>query len=300
MHVPFEQICLAAHACPHIPQLFGSTMTFVVHIIPASLSGGGGEPESSSSIGATRAQASERVATNATKNRDFILPDYRDEAVSSATTRYARLVGMDRHYLQFAAAWVRGARPELTRESDGATVDAAIAEGVRLHRFKRMDTLPRVQRVIGILRSFAPKTLLDVGTGRGAFLWPLLDEIEEIEVTCLDVLDYRVADIEAVRRGGIERVRGVHGDICANRSYGSFDVVTMLEVLEHLPNPKAAASLAMRMAKSAVIITVPSKEDDNPEHIHLFDAASLRDLFSGARKIDVDGVRGHLVAMVRP
>jgi 2-polyprenyl-3-methyl-5-hydroxy-6-metoxy-1,4-benzoquinol methylase len=207
---------------------------------------------------------------------------------------------MDRHYLQFAAAWVRGAHPSLARDDDQATVAAAIANGLRVHRFKRMDTLPRVSRVLGILRSFAPQTLLDVGTGRGAFLWPLLDEMPHLDVTCLDVLEHRVEGIEAVRRGGISRVRAIHGDICSGDSYGAFDIVTMLEVLEHTPNPNAAARAAMRMAKRAIIVTVPSKEDDNPEHIHVFDAKSLRALFPDARKIDIDGVRGHFVMVVQP
>ena len=39
---------------------------------------------------------------------------------------------------------------------------------LRLHRFKRTAGLPRVRRVLGALKGFAPETLLDVGSGRGA------------------------------------------------------------------------------------------------------------------------------------
>jgi hypothetical protein len=48
-----------------------------------------------------------------------------------------------------------------------------------------------------------------------------------------------------------------------------------------------------------VIATVPSKEDDNPEHIHLFDAASITALFgaAGAANVRLDFVRGHIVAI---
>jgi hypothetical protein len=44
---------------------------------------------------------------------------------------------------------------------------------------------------------------------------------------------------------------------------------------------------------------VPSHEDDNPEHIHLFDRARLEALFQagGARRVTVEAVRGHLVAV---
>jgi len=49
-----------------------------------------------------------------------------------------------------------------------------------------------------------------------------------------------------------------------------------------------------------VVVTVPSVPDDNPEHVRLFDKASLTALFTaaGARRVQVDGVRGHLVAVV--
>jgi hypothetical protein len=32
--------------------------------------------------------------------------------------------------------------------------------------------LPRVRKVLGVLRGVHPANLLDVGSGRGAFLWP--------------------------------------------------------------------------------------------------------------------------------
>jgi cyclopropane fatty-acyl-phospholipid synthase-like methyltransferase len=210
----------------------------------------------------------------------------------------------DRHYLELAAAWVRGVEPSLVRETDEATVEAAIGAGLRVHRFKRMSQLPRVRRVLGILRSFAPSTLLDIGTGRGAFLWPLLDEIPEVDVTCLDVLEHRVSDIEAVRRGGISRVRAVQGDICtlAHDSviFRRFDVVTALEVLEHVENPGAAARAMLDVAERAIVVTVPSKPDDNPEHLRLFTKASLSELFEGARRIEIGGVLDHMVAVVQP
>lgn len=213
-----------------------------------------------------------------------------------------RAVDPSHYYVDLAAAWVRGVQPALTGESDEATCRAAIAAGLRIHRFKRLSELPRVRRVLGILHGFAPETVLDVGTGRGAFLWPLLDEFPGAAVTCVDLLDHRVNDIEAVRRGGVERVRAVKGDVCAIELETRFDVVTALEVLEHVGNPVRAAENLLRHAKRAIVVTVPSKPDDNPEHIRLFDKRSIDELFrsAGASKVDVSAVLNHFVAVVQP
>jgi len=207
-----------------------------------------------------------------------------------------------RYYVDLAAAWVRGVRPDLARDDDGATCEAAVSAGLRIHRFKHLSHLPRVRRVLGILRAFGPSTLLDVGTGRGAFLWPLLDELPGVHVTCIDVLDHRVDDIEAVRRGGIERLRAVKGDASEIDLGERFDVVTALEVLEHVDDPVRAGQNLLRHARRAIVVTVPSKPDDNPEHLRLFDKRSIEELFhtAGASKVEVSGVLDHLVAVVQP
>lgn len=149
-----------------------------------------------------------------------------------------KMEGSDNYYSEYAAAFVRGARPDLVADSTQDTILLAVKSGCRLHRFKRSVVLPRVQRTIGVLRGFQPETLLDVGTGRGTFLWPLLDQLETVRVTCIDVLQYRVDEINLVNRGGVSRLNAIHGDIQnAKLQPDSFDVVTMLEVLEHLHAP---------------------------------------------------------------
>jgi hypothetical protein len=75
--------------------------------------------------------------------------------------------------------------------------------------------------------------------------------------------------------------------------------VTVLEVLEHLTDPAAAAHEAMRVARRAVIATVPSHPDDNPEHLRVFAPADLDRLFraAGASRVSIEHVLNHMVAI---
>jgi 2-polyprenyl-3-methyl-5-hydroxy-6-metoxy-1,4-benzoquinol methylase len=172
--------------------------------------------------------------------------------------------------------------------------------GLRLHKFKRSAILPRVQRVFGYFRQLCPESLLDVGSGRGVFLWPLLDTFPDLQVRCLDIRPDRVADIQAVHTGGIERLDASVTDIqSTGLPDGVADAVSLLEVLEHLERPGDAVREAIRLARRFVVVSVPSQPDDNPEHIHLFDAATLMEMFHAAdvARLSVDYVLNHIVAL---
>ncbi|MCL2622541.1 MAG: class I SAM-dependent methyltransferase [Planctomycetaceae bacterium] len=201
----------------------------------------------------------------------------------------------DSPYLtDYAAAFVRGTvlrgalfplKPELVHEpfellseEDKTTIIAVgIQEGLRLHRFKRLHVLmPRVRRTLGFLQGVLPESLLDIGSGRGAFLWSCLDAFPELPVTAMDIESHRAELYETVRVGGIGRLHGIVGDIRTHDfAEQTFDVVTMLEVLEHIEYPGKALENVRRIARRHVVITVPSKEDDNPEHLHLFTQESF-------------------------
>lgn len=200
-------------------------------------------------------------------------------------------------FTELATAFVRGrlADPQ-------ASIEDGLRAGLRLHKFKSDVTLERVLRVLGILRGVAPENLLDVGSGRGAFLWPLLDAFPYLEVTSIDVSEQRVRDIEAVRAGGIDRLRVVQ--VAAGEmtfAPASFDVVTMLEVLEHMPDPVAALKRAVMVARRFVVISVPSVPDDNPEHLHLFSPADIERMAAeaGAVRATIDHVLNHRIAVLK-
>ena len=224
-------------------------------------------------------------------------------------------MGYDGIYAPLAAAAVRGHAireglplpPALGEKPLGALMDEDMealldlgrAWGVKLYRFKRgHETLPRVKQILGFLRGVQPESLLDVGSGRGVFLFPFLDAFPGVPVTCLDLLDHRVAFLEDIRRGGVDRLTALRADVCTCLlPEKSADVVTMLEVLEHIPDVQAAVTAAVRIARRYVAVTVPSKEDDNPEHIHLLTKQVLTELFrnAGCDRLHFGGVPGHLI-----
>src|SRR5262245_41861601 len=158
------------------------------------------------------------------------------------------------YYVRLAAAFVRGRLgattpadlspelrdlplEELSEAQFGALIAAGQGAGLRLHRFKRTMGLPRVRKTLGALRGLSPESLLDVGSGRGAFLWPLLDAFPALPVTTLDLLAHRVEDMKAVRAGGVGSLHPVLGDATAMAfADRAFDGVTALEVLEHIPD----------------------------------------------------------------
>ena len=215
----------------------------------------------------------------------------------------------ERYDCRMMAAFVRGslrqggplfdAPLESLTESDCLRLlELGKDKGLKTHYFKRHEALPRVKAVMGFLRGVRPESLLDVGSGRGVFLFPFMRAFPWVPVTSIDILDRRVALLNAVHDGGVENLTALNASICDwDAPDHSFDVVTLLEVLEHIPDVQAAVKNAARLARRYVVVTVPSKADDNPEHIHLLTKPALTELFgtAGCDRLQFDGVPGHLV-----
>ena len=224
-----------------------------------------------------------------------------------------------RYYERLAAAFVRGKLQnesiattnqrwfqlpleELTSTECEALIQLGLEHELRIHRFKQTMGLPRVRRVLGILKSLYPLNLLDIGSGRGVFLWPLLDEFPGLPITAVDTLDYRVADLQAMCDGGIPSLSVDYADATSLPFPDhTFDVVTMLEVLEHIPDTERALAEICRVAQRFVVLSVPSTPDDNPEHIHLFDRQTLTDMLQKqpVDRITFDAVHNHIIVVAR-
>ena len=221
----------------------------------------------------------------------------------------------ERYDMRMAGSWILGhARrtgiPELPldlREMTGnqcsedelrEIVFAGAAAGLKLYPFKTgTQVLPRVRRTLGFLHSVSFESLLDVGSGRGVFLIPFLKEFPYVQVHSLDLLEKRVLFLNELADGGAFPLLAEQKDICEQPfPEKSFDVVTMLEVLEHIPDVDKAVRAAVKTARCCVVVTVPSKPDNNPEHIHLLTKEKLTRLFNdaGCDRLHFDGVEGHL------
>jgi len=204
---------------------------------------------------------------------------------------------MERYFTELASAFVRG-----RLDRNDATLEEGLAAGLRLHKFKAATELPRVHLVLGMLRGLMPENLLDVGSGRGTFLWPLLSSFPSLPITSIDISERRTIDLASVRKGGIDRLTVARMDAqLPGFAPKSFDVVTMLEVLEHLPTPQAALRSAVAIARRFVLLTVPSVPDSNPEHLHLFRADQLQTMAAeaGGVRTTIEHVLNHRAVLIR-
>ena len=208
---------------------------------------------------------------------------------------------MERQYYEdLAVAYVRGALSGVTANTLEEWIKLGQDAQLRMYHFKIKEQLPRVKAVMGFLKGIQPESLLDVGSGRGVFLFPFLDEFPWVEVTSVDILPHRVQMLQSIAKGGVENLHPMQKNICMWKDEENlFDVVTLLEVLEHIPDVQQAVTNAVRLAKRYVVVSVPSKPDDNPEHIHLLTKDVLTTLFAnaGCQKLHFGGVNGHLVMM---
>ena len=207
----------------------------------------------------------------------------------------------DNRWQEQIKSLVSGPLEELTFEELKELVEVGRNLELKMYRFKRNpELLPRVKYALGCLNGIYPESVCDVGSGRGVFLFPFLERFPWVNVTSIDLLPHRVCMLQDLSEGGIGQLTAMEADICSQPlADDSVDVVTALEVLEHIPDVRSAILSVVRMARRYVIVTVPSKPDNNPEHIHLLTKNVLTEYFheAGCERLQFGGVPGHLTLL---
>lgn len=138
-----------------------------------------------------------------------------------------------------------------------------VAERVAGNRQKHESSNPLQRKLIDrfhaetarLVEMADPSTILDLGCGEGFVLEALSEAGVSAALTGIDLSAEAVA--EARERVG-DRAEILEGDVRDLRStIDNFDVVMMLEVLEHLDDPADALGLIAELSNSHVIVSVP-------------------------------------------
>lgn len=208
----------------------------------------------------------------------------------------------NKYNLELAAAFVLGHAPNLTHEK---LVRMGQVSGLKMQRFKKTEPLPRVAKVIEMIRSLDPVNLLDIGSGRGTGLIQVLLEFPHLDIAAVECDEALIPNLRALARGlgmvrstGCLRVFRLDASTSLPFQDGEFDVGTALEVLEHIQDTQRAVNEIVRVCRK-VVFSVPSEPDDNPEHIHFHTPDDLTRMFlaAGAKSVTFDSVPEHTVGI---
>jgi SAM-dependent methyltransferase len=107
------------------------------------------------------------------------------------------------------------------------------------------------REILEVVEQHAGLSILDVGCGNGAYVAAL----RRAGLDCRGVEHDRACVAECVKRGLPVQEMDAHR---LDFEPKSFDTVTMIEVLEHLPDPTRAIAELFRVARQNVIISVPN------------------------------------------
>lgn len=142
--------------------------------------------------------------------------------------------------------------------------------------------------LVRVARALQPRTVFDVGCGEGYMLAALADAGIAAELSGID-LSATAIDAARDRLGTRARVEVADAHSLVGR--GRFDVVMMLEVLEHLDDPAPMLDVLADLTRGHVVLSVPheplfralnmlrgehlSRLGNHPEHVQQFSRAGF-------------------------
>ena len=167
------------------------------------------------------------------------------------------------------------------------------------HNFKN-SKLPRVEKIIGLLKGIRPPNILDVGFGRGKFLYPFLEEFGNYPITSIELCKSAINEATLLETS-YNKLKIVETDFLNNDFHDkTFHTLTALEVMEHIEDTVKFLDECVRLSYEWIILSVPSKEDDNPGHIHLFTEEKVNKLFEKYNlKPKYEYVLNHMIIKVK-
>jgi len=212
-----------------------------------------------------------------------------------------------KYYVPFAAEFARSDLYLTEEVSDEDAIRKALGAELDIHMFKRSPMrLPRIVKTIGMLRQMDPLSLLEIGCGPGVFLWTLADQFPNLSIRAEDASRSHIERIGKVVNRRFKNIRPGMIDLERSDTWmvapDTYDVVTCLEVLEHIPDWRIAVKYACNSARRFVIISFPSKEDTNPDHIHLLDKREVATEIEKQGRMRIpkfDYVNGHTFVVAR-
>jgi 2-polyprenyl-3-methyl-5-hydroxy-6-metoxy-1,4-benzoquinol methylase len=146
------------------------------------------------------------------------------------------------------------------------------------------------QHVISMVEQVAPSSILEVGCGEGFVLAALADAGLPARLTGVDNSEPAIA-LARGRLGDRAELRVQDARDLA-RDGSTYDLVMMLEVLEHLESPEAILPVLDQLADNAVLLSVPHEPwfraanmvrlknvrdwGNDPEHVNHWTRRSFR------------------------
>jgi 2-polyprenyl-6-hydroxyphenyl methylase/3-demethylubiquinone-9 3-methyltransferase len=102
---------------------------------------------------------------------------------------------------------------------------------------------------INNLAPLAGKKVIDIGCGGGILAESMAKK--KAEVTGIDLSDkaLKVADLHSLESGVQVRYEKIAAEDMAEREAGQYDVVTCMEMLEHVPNPASVIRACTKLVK---------------------------------------------------
>jgi SAM-dependent methyltransferase len=111
------------------------------------------------------------------------------------------------------------------------------------------------QRAAELVRRAAPRTILDLGCGEGFMIEALLDAGIDAKFTGIDLSEQAIADARA-RVGPRAEFEVIDARQLVDDGR-SFDMVMMLEVLEHIPEPGQMLDILDELSREWLLLSVP-------------------------------------------